>query len=353
MSTDRKFIYGVINTEREKRFDFTGIGGGEVYNICHRDISALVSDAPGLAFDSIPKEEILRHLVIYQYVAEQVMRDGDCTVIPVKFGTMAEGQAEVKKILSKGYPRFKHSLDELDGKIEFDIVALWNDMDSVFQEIREEQEIQEVIAGITGKPPREAHQDKVKVGELVQEKLVQKRKKLSDEITGSLKQAACDLREHELLEGEAMIMNVSFLVDKKDVEGFNRKLYELDERYEGQLTFRQVGPLPPYSFNMMEVQEIGFEQFNHACRRLELRGDQVTALEIEQAYQRLSRKYHPDQRGGDPERFEQITEAYQLLIDYCENTPKEDGRYPFIEENRKDFIIKVVAPQPLKSVVAA
>lgn len=44
----------------------------------------------------------------------------------------------------------------------------------------------------------------------------------------------------------------------------------------------------------------------------------TTRREIVERYHQLAKEYHPD-RGGSPEMMKALNEAYQLLIDYCDN----------------------------------
>lgn len=352
MSTHGKFIYGIVDLDEEKRLDFSGVGEEEIHTTCYRDISAVVSDAPNLSFDSITKEEnkeeVLRHLVTYQHVAEQLMKDKGYTVIPVKFGTVVASDEDIKRILSKGYPQFKDLYKEMEGKIELDVVGLWNDLDPVFDKISEDKEISELKEEIKEETTQEALETRIKVGKLVKEKLDKKREKIAHEIKGTLKPTACDLREQEWKGlGDQGIVNLSFLVGRKHKEKFDRNLHKLDERFEGELTFKLVGPLPPYSFSTIEIKEVGFEAFNNACRCLDLGSEQLTIPQINENYQDLAQLYHPDQgEEGNPEKFQEITDAHQLLIDYFKDLPKEERK---MEEGGKGFIIKVTENEPYKS----
>src|SRR5687768_8077648 len=47
-----------------------------------------------------------------------------------------------------------------------------------------------------------------------------------------------------------------------------------------------------------------------------------TPEEIKKAYRRLAHEHHPDKGKGDPEKFKQINEAYQVLSD-----PDKRARY--------------------------
>ncbi len=58
--------------------------------------------------------------------------------------------------------------------------------------------------------------------------------------------------------------------------------------------------------------------------------EQVTRIEIQEAYHKMSRKAHPDLGKGDKEMMEDVNKAYRLLMDYVDKykirlTPNEDG----------------------------
>ncbi|BAU23958.1 molecular chaperone DnaJ [Caldimicrobium thiodismutans] len=44
----------------------------------------------------------------------------------------------------------------------------------------------------------------------------------------------------------------------------------------------------------------------------------TTRKEIVEKYHALAKELHPD-KGGDPEKMKALNEAYQLLMDYCDN----------------------------------
>lgn len=41
----------------------------------------------------------------------------------------------------------------------------------------------------------------------------------------------------------------------------------------------------------------------------------ATSTDIRRAYKRLAKRYHPDRRGGDPNRFQRLYHAYTVLMD--------------------------------------
>lgn len=62
---------------------------------------------------------------------------------------------------------------------------------------------------------------------------------------------------------------------------------------------------------------MNYEAFFEAVNTLGLIG-KMSKEEIRQSYLALSKKYHPDGTEGDAQKFQAITEAYELLKQYTE-----------------------------------
>lgn len=323
------YIYGVIQTEKEKNFGPIGIAGGdEVYTVFYRDLAPVVSDSLPPALTALTTEEVLRYLFAHQSVIEKIMKDH--TVIPFKFGTTASSSEEVRRIFERGYAKFKDALKSMEGKVELDVVATWN-KDSVFKDISQEEEIIKFKQSLGPQPSSE---DKVKLGRIVEASLTKKNEKLAAEIIDALSQVAQDFCLHDT-PGAAVIINSAFLTPEERLEEFDQRLEEIDKRYEGRLNFRRLGPLPPYSFSTIEVKKAEFGKIDKARNLLGL-GKEATPFQVKEAYWNLSSENHPDKHPGDGEiqkRFEDISKAYELLREYC-----REERCSFGEKDVNDFI---------------
>jgi hypothetical protein len=117
-----------------------------------------------------------------------------------------------------------------------------------------------------------------------------------------------------------MVANLALLINRPSKEILDRQLEALDQEFNGQLLFRCVGPLPPYSFATVDVQVPSFETVDKARRTLGLE-DLVVANDIKQAYYQLATRLHPDRNRDDPEaptRMAELAEAHQFLTAYAE-----------------------------------
>jgi DnaJ-domain-containing protein 1 len=164
----------------------------------------------------------------------------------------------------------------------------------------------------------------IQAGKIVKESLDRRREEFQQRLLGSLRGAALDVQPNALVADE-MVLNVAFLIEKKREEEFDEQVRKLDEALNGEVSFRIVGPLPPYSFATVDVARPSVEKLNEARRLLGL-GVSVSQAEVKQAYRRLAAQTHPDARGengqGD-EGFVRVREAYDLLTAYCRG--QEDG----------------------------
>ncbi|MBI4690607.1 MAG: GvpL/GvpF family gas vesicle protein [Nitrospirae bacterium] len=330
-----KYIFGVIGADREECLDCCGFTLGErVHAIPYRDISAVVSTSSLVEYTRLPKDRVARYLLTHQQVIEKVM--DHYTIIPMRLGTYAFDTAEVKEILSRGYKKFKDILQKIGNKIEIDLVATWNDLNSMVKEIGELQEIKDLKERMMSRPEGVSVGDQIKIGSRIKTILDTKKERISSEINGALAKVSTALKAHDLMD-DRMIFNAALLIDKERNNELEIELYELNKLYAGTVDFRCVGPLPPYSFYTAEVEKLPFNDIEWAKEKLEIDGVE-TKEEIIKAYRNRARIYHPDNNidSHDAERqFNEIFRAYKILCEYCDG----NGRLPDEKEAGQNAVI--------------
>lgn len=324
-------------------------GGGEpamdglardVRHLTHGKVGIVIGPSPGVDYQALPKEALVRFLAAHQAVIEGVMQTAE-TVVPVRFGTEVASEGEALEILQKGQITIRALLEEMAGRMQLELVVLWEDLNKVLQEIGEDESIRGMKAAyVPGSADSLA--TKVQIGKQVKTLLDKRRASCAEEILAAVKSVAEDSCGHAPMDDQ-MVLNVAFLLKREKREAFERRIEEVDRRFEDRLRFRIVGPLPPYSFSTVEVVRPDFAAIERARKALNL-PESAALAEIKAANRRLTRRHHPDKTGADGEdkrRFEEISAAYQLLSDYCQN-----HRYSFREADvRRDIRIQTVSYQ--------
>jgi len=328
----QKYVYGVIPSDEEISFGSIGLGKGsrEVYTVAHRGLGCVISDYQGQEFQNMPKEELIRCLMVHQAVIETVMKR--YTVLPMKFGTLLEGSAQVRGFLEQGYTQLSDGLDQVRDKVEFEVAATW-DTGKVLHEIGNQEEVVRLKEAIVGRPAEETLEQRIQVGKRVKELLDRRRDGYRQRMVDFLRDTALDVQPNALLSDE-MVMNVAFLIQKTRQEDFDNRVKELDGIFHDEIDFRIIGPLPPYSFSTIEVMRLSPEKLEEARHLLGL-GEAVSEAEVKQAYRSLGVKIHTDRNPGDQqaeERFARVRQASALLLAYCRGReggrPTKRGRHP-------------------------
>lgn len=345
MGEKGKYIYGVINSNKELFFDFCGIASHKkIYTIPYQDISIVVSDSEIVDYAQTDKNFLARQLVEHQKIIEEIM-NLDYTIIPMRLGTFVYDENEVRNILNKGYDLSKDIFEKITDKIEIDVVAIWSDLNSVLKEIGEEKEISEFKEKILANPKGITVDDQIKVGMMVKNGLERKREKCFLEIKTILEGYSERIKIHELMD-DTMVSNIAFLIDKPKLKEFEGRVEELNANFADKLNFRCVAPLPPYSFYTLEIKKIQYKDLDWARKKLGLLNGHTSKEEIKRAYYNSAFSSHPDRnpdRLGMKNEFEGVNRAYMILIDYSQSCQQAGQKevYSFDEEEFKKNAIWV------------
>jgi hypothetical protein len=96
--------------------------------------------------------------------------------------------------------------------------------------------------------------ERVRVGELVAEAVDSRRAEVEAALLDELSPLA-DRVQVEPPSSERSALNAQVLIDRQRRAALDEKVHELGEGLRGLLGFRYVGPLPPYSFATVSLQE--------------------------------------------------------------------------------------------------
>jgi hypothetical protein len=244
-----QYIYAIISDDGPIPADLKSIGTDAypVYTVVYRDIGAVVSNTPIFSYP-VSRSNTMAH----QKVMEAVMQTH--TLLPVRFGTIAGDVDQIRqKLLAARYAELSAHLRHMQDKIELGLKVLWKDMNVLFQEIvsenREIRQIRDRLATQKGI----SQQARVRLGEMVKKSLERKREKEGNAVLEGLRGYSVDRRSNKLF-GDLMVVNGAFLVLKQREKEFDAVVENLASHYEGRMTFRYVGPVPPANFVEITVR---------------------------------------------------------------------------------------------------
>jgi hypothetical protein len=241
MPAQGKYIYGIIEDRRPRRFGFPGVGGAPVYTVDYRELAAIVSD-----IDDNEIDPTRRNVHAHTVVQDELLRD--CTLLPTGFGMVASNEDEVRKLLEKNYEGLVDELRRLAGTIEVELKVFW-DQEAMVKELQGgSEELTRLKARISAaSSPAEAQSLLIKAGMEVERIALSWKTKYAERVYDILKRASLDARLNKLA-GVKNILNASFLIEKGKESEFQKEVHKLDSGYKGKVNFKYVGPLPPYSF---------------------------------------------------------------------------------------------------------
>jgi len=297
-------------------------------------LACVIGPCPGADASPLPKDELVRRLLVHQRVVEHVMRAR--AVLPVKFGTVLRSSQEALDLLAQGRQQFLGALESLSDKVEIEVAATW-DLDLALRETGAEEEVMRARQALSQPPTLE---DKLRLGQVVKACLDRRRNSFRLRMVSLLQPLALGVVQHALLT-DRLVMNVAFLLERAILLQFEERVRRLDAMFDGQITFRVIGPLPPYSFSTVEVTHIAQDELERARCLLGI-GQGISEAEVRLAYRRASarllRELDPRDRTV-ADRMAQVRRASDLLLAQA----RTDGGH--CGEGRQSFAIRIRGAQ--------
>lgn len=234
------YVYGVLSGSDRAGISVGGVEDAEVRTVEHAGLAALVStlEADALA----AAREVRAHWRVLEEASKSA------TVLPVRFGTVMNGDVAVReRLLEPNAGRLTELLGELAGRVQLNVKGDYD----------EERLLREVVAaspavGALRERVRKlsetaGYYDRIRLGELVAAEVARRQDQDGALAIARLEPLAVSARAEQPSSPNAAF-NLAFLVESDGVDPFSEAIGRLREELGERVTLRYVGPLPPYSF---------------------------------------------------------------------------------------------------------
>jgi Gas vesicle synthesis protein GvpL/GvpF len=234
------YVYGILRAADASGLKVSGVADATVRTVAKDDLAALVSDLEG---DSLAAaREIRAHWSVLEEASSSA------TVLPVRFGTVMEGEAAVReRLLEPNAGRLTTALEQLQGRVQLTVKGVYDEEALLRDVMRQAPAIDQARRRIQAIPSAAGYYQRIELGEAVAAQ-VERRREADTGFALARLEPLCVASKAEPVSAPDAAFNLAFLVDREQLDPFSAAVVELGEAYGEALALRYVGPLPPYSF---------------------------------------------------------------------------------------------------------
>ncbi|QWC83882.1 GvpL/GvpF family gas vesicle protein [Nocardioidaceae bacterium] len=168
-------------------------------------------------------------------------------VVPARFGTVLEGEQDVRAVLREERDRWAAELDRVQGRRQFRVRALYDEERVLREIVTEDPRIAALREATQDLPPEVGHGDRVRLGELVSVALGRHRAEDRARVLDAIEPLVVDRAEHERGEIDH-VLDVFVLVENTARGDFEGGLEELAAALHPRIRLQLTGPMAPYEF---------------------------------------------------------------------------------------------------------
>jgi hypothetical protein len=196
------------------------------------------------------RRDLLRHAEVLADAVEHG------TVLPLRFGTVFGSADElVGQFLEPRHDELADLMRDFEGRVELTVKAFYRENVILGEIVRENPGIAHLRAASQSGPEATTYPLRIDLGERVAHELRNRTQRDAKELLAALRPLALAV-EIDTQPIEHQVLRASFLVERKRVHAFDKKVDELAQRQAKRMQFKYVGPLAPHSFvNLTPLEE--------------------------------------------------------------------------------------------------
>jgi len=242
-----QYIYAVVAQNEGKALEFQGLADAPAYTIPHGGMAAVVSD---IELQRIRPER--RNLAAHRAVLSGLMLTEDA-VLPMRFGAIASGADEIRRLLGTNREIFERQLKQVSGKLEMGVRVTW-DVANIFEYfVGKHPELKAARDALFSGSARISQDDRIELG-LTFERLHNEDRLAYTAIVEEAIAPHCSAIKAVALRDDREIMNLACLVDKNGRAEFEQSVFAAAAHFDNNFVFDYNGPWPPHTFAEIAIR---------------------------------------------------------------------------------------------------
>jgi len=234
------YVYGILPASDAESATATGVEGRAVRAVVYDGLAALVSDLQSGSLAAV--DDVRAHWRVLDEASQQG------TVLPMRFGTVMEGEEAVRQqLLAPNAQRLERLLGDLAGRVQVSVKGDYDEDALLRDVVSRSPAIAALRDRVRSIPDAAGYYDRIELGEMVAGEIARRQALDAQTAVERLQSHAVATRAGEP-SGTGQAFTIDFLIDRSGMEGFGRAVSELGDAMAGRVAIRYVGPLPPYSF---------------------------------------------------------------------------------------------------------
>jgi hypothetical protein len=239
------YLYGITVAGNAVSVHPPGVAGTRVEEIVEGRLAALTSR---LAVQKVrPQRANLaaHHLVLSDLSNRQ-------PVLPVVFGTIADGEEELRNFMRQNYDALLKKLTRLRGMVEMTLKVYWETANIFEFFVATHRELEEMRNRLFQPGRTPSIEEKIQLGKLFESISEQSRRRHTQRVIEALSPYCREIRSIDPNE-ERMIMKLACLVEKTHRQQWENGVEAAAHAFDNHYFFQYSGPWAPYNFAEIEL----------------------------------------------------------------------------------------------------
>lgn len=242
------YLYAIASVDaHQEPISFQGVQEQPVDMISYKDIMLVVSNLPQKKIRPERKNVAAHHSVLNHLMKHNT------SMLPVRFGIIADNKKEVQKLLTSNYSTLRTKLKMMAGRVEMGVSVRW-DVPNIFEYLLgRHAPLREARDRLLSNPERKPSRDeKIEIGALFSQILEKEREAHTATMMSILSPVCCDIIK-SASHNDVEIMNLSCLIFAKRRAEFEDKIIKASTILDDNFVIKYTGPWPPHNFTQLSL----------------------------------------------------------------------------------------------------